>query len=90
VEPGSGEPGIVDQGDVAHKDGEMRTVRRPRRYLARHWLVVLRPALRYSHTREAYVLRGVGNKLGPVLRADRRAGGRRTFRGSERRRARVA
>jgi hypothetical protein len=45
---------------------------------------VLRPLLRYSVTREAYVLRGVGNSLGPVLRADRRRR-RRRFDGVERR-----
>jgi hypothetical protein len=67
----------------------MRTLRRPRRYVARHWLVLLKPALRYSYSREAYVLRGVGNEMGPVLRLDRRRV-RRTFKGAERRRARVA
>jgi hypothetical protein len=48
---------------------------------------VLRPLLRYSVTREAYVLRGVGNSLGPVLRADRRHRHRRRrrFDGVERR-----
>lgn len=30
-------------------------------------LTVLRPALRYSYTREAYVLRLVGNHRGPVF-----------------------
>jgi hypothetical protein len=68
----------------------MRTVRRPRRYVARHWLVLLRPALRYSHTREAYVLRGVGSELGPVLRIDRRARSTRRFEGADRRSARAA
>jgi hypothetical protein len=68
----------------------MRTVRRPRRYVARHWLVLLKPVLRYSHTREAFVLRGIGNETGPVLRLDRRVGRRRKFKGPERRRAWVA
>ena len=63
----------------------MRTVRRPRRYLARHWMVLLRPILRYSHTREAFVLRGVGAERGPVLRVDRRRNGPRRFEGPERR-----
>ncbi len=68
----------------------MRTVPRPRRYLARHWMTVLRPLLRYSQTRDAYVLRGVGSSIGPVLRVDRRARSRREFDGVERRRASAA
>jgi hypothetical protein len=62
----------------------MRTVRRPRRYIARHWLVLVRPLLRYSAARDAYVLRGVGRDLGPVLRVDRRRS--QSFHGVERRR----
>jgi len=50
----------------------MRTVARPRKYVARHWIALARPALRYSITRDAFVLRGVGNSIGPVLRPDRR------------------
>ncbi len=68
----------------------MRTVRRPRHYLARHWLMLMKPALRYSVSRDAYVLRGVGHRYGPVLRTDRRH--RRAFEmvELERRDARVA
>jgi hypothetical protein len=55
----------------------MRAARRPRRYLARHWLILVRPAFRFSTTRNAYVLRLIGNDLGPVLRADRRRQPRR-------------
>ncbi|HSZ05383.1 MAG TPA: hypothetical protein VK778_09300 [Solirubrobacteraceae bacterium] len=66
----------------------MRTVKRPRRYLARHWLALLRPVLRYSAARDAYVLRVVGRHVGPVLRVDRRR--RRAFDGVERRSTRVA
>ena len=51
----------------------MRSVRRPRRYVAKHWLVLVRPLFAYNFTRDAYVLRGVGRQLGPVLRADRRS-----------------
>src|ERR1041385_9461543 len=51
----------------------MRAVRRPRRYVARPWLVLLRPLFAYNFTRDAYVLRAVGRQLGPVLRIDRRA-----------------
>ncbi len=53
----------------------MRTVRRPRHYVGRHWLTLLRPFLRYSRSRNAYVLRLVGARTGPVLRIDRRHGG---------------
>ncbi len=56
----------------------MRTVKRPRRYLARHWIVLLRPLFRYSAPRDAYVLRAIGGSLGPVLRVDRRDAGRST------------
>jgi hypothetical protein len=50
----------------------MRSVGRPRRYVAEHWLLLLKPVLRYSTTRDAFVLRGIGNSRGPVLRLDRR------------------
>jgi hypothetical protein len=50
----------------------MRNVKRPRRYVARHWLILLRPLTRYSGARDAYVLRFVGRSMGPVLRVDRR------------------
>jgi hypothetical protein len=52
----------------------MRTVKRPRRYIARRWISVGRPVLRYSSRRDAYVLRVVGRKWGPVLRPNRRHG----------------
>ncbi len=51
----------------------MRTVPRPRRYVAWHWLRLLTPVLRYSSSRRAYLLRGVGDRFGPVLRPERRA-----------------
>jgi hypothetical protein len=57
----------------------LRTVRRPRRYVARHWLLLLRPLFRYSEVRDAYVLRAVGRSLGPVLRVDRRCRSRRVI-----------
>jgi len=68
----------------------MRTQQRPRRYVARPWLLVLKPMLRYSTTRDAYVLRTVGNSTGPVLRMDRRSRGRSSYAGSERRRVSAA
>ncbi len=67
----------------------MRTVPRPRRYVARYWLALMSPALRYSSSRDAYVLRGVGNRTGPVLRAERRRE-RRALEGVDRRRAHAA
>jgi hypothetical protein len=69
----------------------MRTQQRPRRYVASYWLLALKPVMRYSATRDAYVLRVVGNSTGPVLRADRR--GRRrssSYTGTERRRMSAA
>ncbi len=66
----------------------MRVARRPRRYVARHWLLLARPFFRYSAVRDAYVLRVVGRRVGPVLRLDRRRG--QSFDGVERRRTRVA
>jgi hypothetical protein len=43
----------------------------------------MRPLLRYSHSRDAYILRVIGGKAGPVLRPERRRGG--AFEGAERR-----
>jgi hypothetical protein len=68
----------------------MRTVKRPRRYVARHWLLLMRPLTRYSVARDAYVLRLVGRQVGPVLREDRRPRRPRPFDGVERRRTSVA
>jgi len=63
----------------------MRVVRRPRRYVAPQWLKLLGPMLRYSGSRDAFVLRAVGNRVGPVLRQDRRQMQRRRLQGPERR-----
>jgi hypothetical protein len=51
--------------------------------------MLLRPVLRYSHMRDAYVLRGVGSSIGPVLRVDRREHTLRQHTGPERRSARI-
>ena len=68
-----------------------RSVARSRRYISRYRLLMLRPLLRYSVTREAFVLRVVGNSIGPVLRPDRRRRARRQhFDGIERRGVRSA
>jgi hypothetical protein len=82
-----------DEGLTGIKTGkgtELRSARRPRRYAARHWLIVLRPLLRYSATRDAFVLRLVGSSFGPVLRPDRRGRRQQPFDGTDRRRASVA
>jgi hypothetical protein len=62
----------------------MRSAVRPRRYVARWWLLILSPLLRYSATRDAYVLRVIGRSRGPVLRLDRRRR-QQPFAGTERR-----
>jgi hypothetical protein len=67
----------------------MRTAPRRRRYVSSHWLSLLAPVLRYSFSRDAYLLRVVGNRMGPVLRVDRRLV-RRQVEGVERRRAHAA
>jgi hypothetical protein len=48
----------------------------------------MRPILRYSALRDAYVLRFIGRRTGPVLRVDRRRA--RQFDGVERRLTSVA
>jgi hypothetical protein len=63
----------------------LRTTARPRRYVARHWFYLMRPALRYSVTRDAFVLHLLGNSRGPVLRPDRRSRHQAPFEGAERR-----
>jgi hypothetical protein len=63
----------------------MRTQPRPRHYLPAHWLAVLRPVLRYSANRDAYLLRGIGDRMGPVFRLERRGRGRPSYGGEERR-----
>jgi len=63
----------------------MRATKRTRRYIASHWLFLLKPMFRYDSNRRAYILRGVGNRVGPVLRVDRRVRRKRTAEGAERR-----
>lgn len=45
---------------------------RTRRYVPAVMILLLRPLLRYSFHRDAYVLRVIGNTHGPVLRRERR------------------
>ncbi len=58
---------------------------RPRHFVSRAVLLLVRPVFRYSASRDAYVLRLIGNTRGPVLRRERRRE-QREFRGVERRR----
>ncbi len=69
------------------RDRLMRTAPRARRYVSRLSLIMLRPFFRRSLTRDAYVLRVIGDRFGPVLREDRRRK-RLAREGPERRRAR--
>ena len=45
----------------------MQSEPRPRHAVPPGLLALLRPLFRYSYWRDAYVLRGVGRQLGPVL-----------------------
>jgi hypothetical protein len=49
----------------------VREVPRRRREVPDWTIVLLRPVLRYSASREAFVLRGLGNRMGPVLQRRR-------------------
>jgi hypothetical protein len=46
---------------------------RRRRYVSKALLAGLKPVFRHSETRDAYVLRLVGNRFGPVLKQRRQA-----------------
>ena len=48
--------------------GDGGRTRRKRRYVSPALLSVLRLLFRHSGSRDAYVLRGVGHRVGPVLR----------------------
>jgi hypothetical protein len=67
-------------------DETLRIERRPRRYVAKHWLVLLAPLFGYNHLRDAYVLRVGGRHIGPVLRPDRRVHREQPSDGADRRR----
>jgi len=62
----------------------MIRVQRRRRYIPRTMLTLLWPLFRYSHGRDAYVLRLVGHWHGPVLKPERRTT-QRAFSGGDRR-----
>jgi hypothetical protein len=63
----------------------MVRAQRPRHYVSRATLAMARPLFRYSLSRDAYVLRVIGNTHGPVLRRERRHQSRE-YAGPERRR----
>lgn len=46
----------------------MRSTERPRRTVPGFVITLLSPLFRHSMGRDAYVLRGVGNRYGPVLK----------------------
>jgi len=46
----------------------MSRVQRPRHDVSPALTALAKPFFRYSQTRDAYVLRVIGNKRGPVLR----------------------
>lgn len=50
----------------------MVRAQRPRHYVSRATLALARPLFRYSLSRDAYVMRVIGNTHGPVLRRERR------------------
>jgi hypothetical protein len=50
----------------------MVRAQRPRHYVSRSTLALARPLFRYSLSRDAYVMRVIGNTQGPVLRRERR------------------
>lgn len=51
-----------------------RTTPRRRRPLGRKRLSLLAPIVRYSISRDAYVLRGIGKQVGPVFVSKDRVG----------------
>jgi len=51
----------------------MRTVERKRHHVGHTTITLLRPVMRYSQSRDAFVLRVVGRRVGPVLKERPRA-----------------
>jgi hypothetical protein len=61
--------------------------------MGKSWFTLLSPLLRYSYSCDAYILRGVGRRVGPVLRPERRSPRNRRGHptdGIERRETRIA
>jgi hypothetical protein len=57
-----------DEDPAIERATMTRTSPRPRRTVGPMTLAVLKPFVRYSSWRDAYVLRGVGDRTGPVLK----------------------
>jgi hypothetical protein len=47
----------------------VRTVERKRHHVRPLLITLLKPVMRYSYSRDAYVLRAIGQEHGPVLKA---------------------
>jgi hypothetical protein len=60
-------PGNVARQKPGTEGPRVRTKQRRRRHVPGVWIAVLSPFLRYSHNRDAYVLRIAGGRFGPVL-----------------------
>jgi hypothetical protein len=64
--------GLALYSRSAPADSRNRALRakpRPRRHVAPWVLSALRPFFVYNHNRDAYILRAVGKRIGPVLRS---------------------
>jgi hypothetical protein len=64
----------------------VRYIPRQRRYVSPTALTLCRPLLSFDLARDAYLLRAVGRRFGPVLREDRRGQRTAEFTGPDRRR----
>jgi hypothetical protein len=64
----------------------VRYIPRQRRYVSPAAITLCKPMLSFDLPRDAYVLRAVGRRFGPVLREDRRGRRGRDYGGPERRR----
>ena len=54
---------------ASSRNRALRAKPRRRRHVAPWVLRVLRPVFVYNHNRDAYILRAVGKRIGPVLRS---------------------
>jgi hypothetical protein len=54
---------------ASSRNRALRAKPRPRRHVAPWVLSAVRPLFVYNHNRDAYILRAVGKRIGPVLRS---------------------
>jgi len=54
---------------ASSRNRALRAKPRPRRHVATWVLSAVRPLFVYNHNRDAYILRAVGKRIGPVLRS---------------------